>query len=101
MKGLLILGTKGYEDQSMYDVSGDPDDLVLKFSQLQQSWTRPGKTAYALINTGNELVFEEHIPSQNAIKSIKLSYDAAQALRALLKLEDTEVATFEYFERKA
>jgi len=95
-KGLLILGSKRYHELSIYDVLKKGREILLKYSKIQSTWTHPNKPAYSLKSTGNGFVLIDH----SLDREITFDYCQAQALRALLKLEDTSGSTFEYFRRK-
>lgn len=96
-KGLLLLGSKKYEDyMALYDVKKEEKYIQLDYSKKQVEWTHGGKPAYSLTNTGNGFVFiDEHTG-----KRIEMDYCEASAIRALLKLEDTDGATFNYMKVK-
>lgn len=95
--GLLLLGSKKYKDyMALYDVSKAKEYIELRYSPKQSDWNYPGKPAYSLTNTGNGLVFTD----EKTGTTLDLDYCQAAALRALLKLEDTDGSTFNYIKNK-
>lgn len=91
--GLLLLGSKKYDDyMALYDVSKSKEYIELRYSPKQSDWCHPRKPAYSLTNTGNGLVFID----EKTGDTLKLDYCQASALRALLKLHDTDGSTFTY-----
>jgi len=94
--GLLVLGSKKYGEVSLYEVMQNITTTILKYSKAQPTWTKPGKNAYSIKNTGDGFVFKDHLSGEK----LKIDYCQAEALRALLKLVDTSESTFEYFEKK-
>lgn len=93
-KGILVLGHKVYKDSdSIYDVIIDDESILFKYSKLQSTWNYKGETAYQLIDTGDGFMFKDRHGFE-----VELDYCQAEALRALLKLEDKEsTATFKYY----
>lgn len=96
-KGFLALGFKDQNETSRFEVLDSGDRIILKFSSEQEEWIRPGKAAYSLLNNEDYLVFFDHVTSQ----TIMLDFDQAQALRALLKMNDrANNSTFTHYEKK-
>lgn len=102
-KGLLTLGSKAYEDcNSSYEVRmkdydyGYYHNILLRYSPKQSTWTKPGKKAYSLKSNGDGFLFINHWDKTE----IELNYSEASALRALLKLSDSDGATFQYSKYK-
>ena len=98
-KGLLILGSKKYPDcTSVYDVKMKDfrynyfHKVLLKYSHVDGGWSKPGNKAYSLTSDGNGFIFKDHWTNTE----IKLDYSQADALRALLKLSDSDGRTFNY-----
>lgn len=95
--GLLLLGSKKYKDyMALYDVIKAKKYIELRYSPKQSDWCHPGKPAYSLTNTGNGLIFTD----EKTGEALNLDYSQAAALRALLKLEDTDGSTFNYIKVK-
>jgi hypothetical protein len=95
-KSLLILGMANGSEMSLYDITKRDSVINMNYSKLDKSWTQPGTLGYSLENTGNGLVFRDHLLKQ----MITLDFAQAQVLRALLKMEDTTNTTFDLLERK-
>ena len=96
-KGLLLLGSKKYEDyMALYDVIKEEKYIQLDHSKKQTDWVHGGKPAYSLTNTGNGFIFLD----ERTGKKIELDYCEASTIRALLKLQDTDGATFNYIKVK-
>lgn len=96
-KGLLILDNPKYpKDQTFFETNEVNGEVLLRYSSVDKTWTNPGKEAYSLTNTGNEFIFVDHHLKQK----IKIDYCQAEALRALLKLQDKDGTKFNYFEQK-
>lgn len=96
-KGLLILGNKKYVNEfTIYDTIKQENKISLIYSNIQKTWTYPGKKAYTLKCTGNGFELLDHTLKE----TIRIDYCQAQALRALLKIEDNTGDTFKYMESK-
>jgi len=94
--GILVLGYNDMKDTSTYDVKktlkdGWTEEIEVRYSKLDNLWNKPGEIAAKLENTGDGFLiyFDDRV--------IQLDYCQASVLRALLKLEDTENATFKYY----
>lgn len=97
--GLLILSTKDKSYISLYNTELTEDKATLKFSDLQDKWTYPGKVSCELIDTGNGYRFISYSVDGDVNSDILLDYSQAVELRALLKLLDKDGSTFEHIKR--
>lgn len=95
---LLILGSKNYpHEKCVYDVGQSNRTTILICSHMDPGWARRGEIAYTLENSGNDMVITDHF-SKN---KWTFDYDQAEAIRALLKLDDRDKdATFELYKKE-
>lgn len=97
-KGMLVLGIKNGNprDASHYITEVTEDKFTLRYG-YGNDWSNPGEKAYTLVNTQDDFMFYDHTLKQK----FRIDYCQAEALRALLKLEDEGlVRTFELYEKK-
>jgi len=95
--GLLILSSNKHPtEMDLYELKQTEDEVYLFYSKCDKGWTQPGNPAYTLINTHNDFIFIDH----HMKTKVRIDYCQAQALRALLKLEDSTGATFNLYEKK-
>jgi hypothetical protein len=96
-KDLLILSSKKYpEETSLYDVEKVENIINFYYSKLKTTNLHPGKLVYSLIDDGGKFIFKDHLTKTE----VELDYCQAYALRAMLKIEDTQGTMFELLERK-
>lgn len=93
---MLILGNKRYNENSIFSVDRHIDGITLGYHPVQHGWTKPGEDAYTLEEVGNGFNLVDH----NNETTINLNFAQAQALRALLKMIDTDDCTYNYYEVK-
>lgn len=106
-KGTVILTNKHYGSHTLYDANirqgllGDPDKVDLHYSDLDNTWTRPGELSSKLKCTGNGYVFSSYNINGEKVKTLEFDYCQAQELRILLKLMEANESDnkFSYVKR--
>lgn len=82
-KGLLIVSPKSHPHElSLYGTKIEEKKIKIFYSAMQTSWTRAGKIAYSLENTGDGFIFKDVLTKE----IINLDYCQAEMLQVAFKL---------------
>jgi len=97
-KGLVVLIDSKYNSVSLYDSTQSGETIELRTSKFDATACFPGTLTATLINDGDDFNIRFFDARGEREKSITLDFCQAEALRVLLKLEDTSRMKFKYLE---
>jgi len=85
----------GYSDYSpIFLMNGTAGDFVIRASQLDSDWSKPGSVYCKLTDTDNDLIIDLEG------RKIKLNYSEAEILRLALKINAPDVKLYELTKKR-